>query len=402
MNNYYKVLQVINVLIEKYNFFQISLNEYQSFNSVEAWLKSDDDKNFSLIRVTTKASSTSIYDENRINDYLNFFKCDISKFLDIHISDEKHDKDYEPYNYLNLEDSFADGFNVFNIYPEIYTCVRNVEDVDKEYNTLIKNKNSILLQRLKERYRISKVKPFVTYSIIVVCALLFIIRTALTLNYSQTIVDIFLGANYHTLTVGLRQIYRLITSAFLHGSTLHLFTNMYSLYVLGSFVESNYGHLKYCFILFSSILLGSLSQIIFSQNGVSVGLSGGLYGLMLVFILDLVVKGRTPISTFLPIIFVNFSINFLSNIAWMAHLGGLLGGYLAYMIINSERKKEMISLYVILLIFVFIRFFTIDKIQPFYKGSDIQLVEMYNDIGFKNYSIRLLENIYRVYLKFGG
>ena len=123
---------------------------------------------------------------------------------------------------------------------------------------------------------------------------------------------------------------------------------------------------------------------------------------MLVFILDLVVKGRTPISTFLPIIFVNFSINFLSNIAWMAHIGGLLGGYLAYMIINSERKKEMISLYVILLIFVFIRFFTIDKIQPFYKGSDIQLVEMYNKIGFKNYSIRLLENIYRVYLKFGG
>lgn len=401
-NNYYKVLQVINILIEKYNFIQISLKDYESFNSVEAWLRNENDPNFSLIRVTCKGASSSQYDNNRIEDYLDYFKCHRDNFLDIHISNDEYDKQLEVYNYLNLEDAYASGHNVFNIYPEIYACVRNVDDIDKEYDDLVKNKNRILLQRFNERFKINKSKPIITYIIIALCALLYILKMVLSVKYSSTIVDIALGANYNTFTVGLKQVYRLITSAFLHGSFLHLFSNVYSLYVLGSFIESYYGHLKYCFILFSSILLGSLSQIIFNSNSVSIGLSGGLYGLMLVFIIDLVIKGRRPITSFLPLIFVNLSINFIANIAWMAHLGGMIGGYLAYVCINSERKKDMIILYVLFMIFVLFKFFTIDKINPFYKTSDMEVIKLYNDIGLKKYCDNLLIRLAKVYSKFGG
>ena len=76
----------------------------------------------------------------------------------------------------------------------------------------------------------------------------------------------------------------------------------------------------------------------------------------------------------------------MSNIAWLAHLGGLIGAYLIYAYINSDKKLELFVLYFIFLILIFIKLFTIKKIDPLYKGSDLQILKMYNDIGFKKYA----------------
>jgi rhomboid protease GluP len=53
------------------------------------------------------------------------------------------------------------------------------------------------------------------------------------------------GANFAPLTIGHLEIWRLLTSMFLHGSLMHLAINMYSLYSVGTMVEFLCGRKKY-------------------------------------------------------------------------------------------------------------------------------------------------------------
>ena len=53
-----------------------------------------------------------------------------------------------------------------------------------------------------------------------------------------------LGANNYTLVTS-GEIWRLITHMFLHGSLIHIVLNMYSLYILGSQLETFIGKAKF-------------------------------------------------------------------------------------------------------------------------------------------------------------
>ena len=81
----------------------------------------------------------------------------------------------------------------------------------------------------------SRKKILITYIIIAICILMYIVTVLMGLNNMNLLI---LGANnIELLKHG--QVYRLITYGFLHGSIIHLISNMYCLYVIGSQVENN-------------------------------------------------------------------------------------------------------------------------------------------------------------------
>lgn len=129
------------------------------------------------------------------------------------------------------------------------------------------------------------------------------------------------------------QWYRLITSGFLHVQPWHLIMNMYSLYSLGSYMESMFGSFWYSIILFGSIIGGSLVTTFFGDDGTStIGISGGLYGLMGAYLFLLVRSGSLSnpyvLTSVLRMCIANLIINFMPNISRTGHLGGLITGIL--------------------------------------------------------------------------
>ena len=159
------------------------------------------------------------------------------------------------------------------------------------------------------------------------------------------------------------EFYRLITCAFLHGSVLHVFVNMYSLWIIGSQVETYIGKVKYLIIYILSAIMGSLFSIVFFENSISVGASGAIFGLM-GSLLYFGYHYRLYLSNALrnqiiPIIILNLLLGFMiSGIDNAAHIGGLIGGYLATMIVGlkyKSTKRETINgiiVYVVLAIFL--------------------------------------------------
>ncbi len=124
------------------------------------------------------------------------------------------------------------------------------------------------------------------------------------------------------------QYYRLITAAFLHSTTpLHILFNMWALVVVGPSLEQALGRLRFIAVYLMSALGGSvLFYFLGAPNVPSVGASGAIFGL---FGAWFVVARRLRLDArgIVVLIGINLVISFtIPNIAWQAHVGGLITG----------------------------------------------------------------------------
>lgn len=140
------------------------------------------------------------------------------------------------------------------------------------------------------------------------------------------------------------QPWRLLTATFLHGSGLHIFFNMYSLWNVGRYVEISYGSRRTLYIYLTSGVIGSLTSVLLRTGPLlGVGASGAIMGLLgatIYFAYSL--KGYRvnwgPLLT--PVVLTlgyGFIIPAIDN--W-AHMGGLVGGVLAGFVAGAPGDRK--------------------------------------------------------------
>lgn len=154
-----------------------------------------------------------------------------------------------------------------------------------------------------------------------------------------------LGA-IHGPTVKDGEYYRIITAAFLHGGVLHYVSNMViGMSFLGAALEKTIGSVKYAVIFFLAVI-GSGVLVVFTSEAVTIGASGGIFGLLgaLLYIsinrTDLLTDtDRQRIWTLTGIqVFFTFV---GSNISIAGHIGGLITGFLiCFLILGSAKEPE--------------------------------------------------------------
>ncbi|MFH1132483.1 MAG: rhomboid family intramembrane serine protease [Pseudomonadota bacterium] len=144
------------------------------------------------------------------------------------------------------------------------------------------------------------------------------------------------GANFG-LAVSGGEIWRLVSSMFLHSGLLHIALNGYALFLLGQLVERMYGSLRYFVIYMLAGICGSFVSALWgTQLHLSVGASGGIFGLLGAALVGLrQLRGRVPeewrkkltYNLLMVIglqIVIGLSVKVIDN---AAHLGGLVGGF---------------------------------------------------------------------------
>jgi rhomboid protease GluP len=145
------------------------------------------------------------------------------------------------------------------------------------------------------------------------------------------------GSNAGALTLH-GQWWRLVTSMFLHGGVLHILFNMFALWQVGRLVERMFGSARFMALYMIAGICGSLASVLWNPHVNSVGASGAIFGIiggLLAFISrpfsgvpGTIVKDlRGSLTGFL---LFNIGAGFVyPHTDNAAHLGGLLGGYLA-------------------------------------------------------------------------
>ncbi|MGQ4429897.1 MULTISPECIES: rhomboid family intramembrane serine protease [unclassified Streptomyces] len=144
------------------------------------------------------------------------------------------------------------------------------------------------------------------------------------------------------------QPYRLLTAMFLHASPIHIIFNMLSLWWLGGPLEAALGRARYIALYFVSGLAGSaLTYLIAAQNQPSLGASGAIFGL---FGATAVLMRRLnyDLRPLIAILVINliFTFNPGMNIAWQAHIGGLVAGVITgYAMVHAPRERRALIQY---------------------------------------------------------
>ena len=129
------------------------------------------------------------------------------------------------------------------------------------------------------------------------------------------------------LTVADGQLWRLVTSGFLHFGPLHLAFNMLALWIIGRDLETVLGRGRFVTVYLVSLLGGSATVFLLeNMRSLTAGASGAVYGLMGGLVVVLVRLRRSP-GAVLGIIAINVVITFtLPGISIYGHLGGLVFG----------------------------------------------------------------------------
>ena len=360
------LMSLVHYFVTKENYSPIYVHGVKD----EIWLEKLDGP-YRVIRINTNHifnDEQFKYDQYKIDNILKQIKKKTMSWnvnaLNINLNEDEgvnDDNGLKNIDNLKVKDliEFQNNQAVLDIFPNLKgNLIEDVKGLDLIFN-VTKDINAKTERENKKFERIFSPKvPYITYFIMFICIVLYLLLYLLGDGGGPTTLNLLrLGANnVDLLKAG--QLYRLITYAFLHGSFAHIACNMYSLYVVGTQVESKFGKGRFLLVYLISAIAGGLTSAAFG-NVISVGASGALFGLLgslvyfgIRFRLYLKDSLRTSI---IPVIILNLFIGFVvPGIDNFCHIGGLIAGFLATMAVGipeEKNKRDTINGWLLLLMF---------------------------------------------------
>ena len=340
------VMKLLHYFITEKNYNPIILQGAEN----EIWLENMDE-DYKIVRIVSNYIHNNeqfIYDNNKIRSIVKqvkkktfFFKMKtLNVLLDVGENvDIKDNNDIENFKISNFKDLRSDD-NISGLFPKLKTMSLKRED---NFETIINITNDINTKSAENNKRFEKIfspkKIVVTKLLVIINVVVFLLTLFSAKLFNLFILD----------PVGVRngEIWRLITSMFMHGSIYHLFVNMYSLAILGNQVETFLGKKKFLIIYFISGITGSMLSCILT-NSYSLGASGAIFGLLgslLYFGLQYrLFLGSILLREIVPIIILNLMIGFMfEGIDNAAHIGGLIGGIFATLAVGVDSRTQKSS-----------------------------------------------------------
>lgn len=133
--------------------------------------------------------------------------------------------------------------------------------------------------------------------------------------------------------------WRLVTGGFLHAGILHIAFNMLLLWFLGSEIEGREGSRRFALIYLVGLLGGSAGAILQTQ-GITVGASGAVFGLVGYLLVEMRRRGENIFQSQLGfLLLINLVLSFRPGVSWGGHLGGLVFGALAAYVLYEGRRR---------------------------------------------------------------
>lgn len=139
------------------------------------------------------------------------------------------------------------------------------------------------------------------------------------------------------------QWYRIVTAGFVHSGLIHLLFNMIVLWWLGGALERYAGSLRFGVIYLASLIWGSAGALLLAPDALTVGASGGIYGLMAALLVLERQQGIALLGSGVGVfLLLNLAITFIiPGISIGGHLGGLVGGVLAALVLSGLGRRHM-------------------------------------------------------------
>jgi membrane associated rhomboid family serine protease len=207
-------------------------------------------------------------------------------------------------------------------------------------------------------------KPVVTYLIIVLCILIFLIQFSSQsyrtgeLFYSYGLIpSVLMGNNQLPMDLyAIPSYLTILTSMFMHGGFLHLIGNMLYMWIFADNIEDNLGPINFLFFYILAGVGAAMTQVLVDANSQipMVGASGAIGGVLGAYLINhpnARVLVLIPFGFFSQLIKIRalyvlgfwFILQFISSgggVAYAAHIGGFVSGVILILFFNKKNKKK--------------------------------------------------------------
>lgn len=146
------------------------------------------------------------------------------------------------------------------------------------------------------------------------------------------------------------QVWRLLSSNYVHLNFLHIGFNAYGIYILGPILEKFYGARRFLVLYTISGLVGAWASWQFNDVP-SGGASGAVYGLVgALLVFGFKYRARLPARVsraftlgMLPWVAISIAIGFFEALPFdnAGHIGGLIGGGVLAMVLGTKLRKPL-------------------------------------------------------------
>jgi len=363
------IMKLVHYFITEENYTPIVVNGVKD----EIWLESSDGP-YRIIRINSNyIHNSEQYDfdifktKNIIKQIkkktLSFSMHSLNIFLDINPDIEfKQEKAIDSINIKSIKDLKQENNLTIN-FPHIISKLKtDTKGIDLVFN-VTKEINKKTAKQNKQYEMTFKSKPVILTPILI--GLNILIFLLIHLGFGDAIIAY--GANFGP-AVQQGQIWRLLTSVFIHFDIFHIFFNMYALYIIGKQIETFLGREKFIVIYLISGITGSMLANVVSDS-LGIGASGAIFGLLGALIWFgyhyRLYLGQNLKTQIIPILILNLLIGLIvPNISLSAHIGGLVGGFLTTMTLgvsgkssNNEKVNGVIVLIIYIAFLVFMSMF---------------------------------------------
>ncbi len=205
-----------------------------------------------------------------------------------------------------------------------------------------------------------RIFPFVTYILIALNVLFFFVE----LSGGDAFIEKWAFVPSRFLANPEGDFLTLFSSMFMHAGWVHLGGNMLYLWIFGDNVEDRFGHIKFTFFYVLCGLAATFAQLAFSagSNLPNLGASGAIAGVLGAYIL-LFPQGRVRVLQGQQVIQVPALIVIglwivlqlfsgigsidsaaqMGGVAYMAHIGGFLAGFLLTFLLRGKRPAQIMA-----------------------------------------------------------
>ena len=207
-------------------------------------------------------------------------------------------------------------------------------------------------------------KPIVTYFIIGLCVLVFLIqfssqsyRTGQIFYTYGLIPSVLMGHNQLPMDLyAIPSLMTILTSMFMHGGFIHLGGNMLYMWIFADNIEDNLGPSRFLIFYLLAGTGAAMTQVLMDTHsqipmvGAS-GAIGGVLGAYLINYPNAKVLVLIPFGFFSQLIKIKalyvlgfwFILQFISSgggVAYAAHIGGFVSGMILILFFNKKKKKK--------------------------------------------------------------
>jgi membrane associated rhomboid family serine protease len=320
-------------------------------------------------------------------------------FLDICLDPQGQDEIGENEAHVSLYPEKTIPNDLKAAFPEIASVLFDVEDPGGQISELsqkiaeTEQKDNLAARRRRQQRQQLKGSFSLTFKVCAaICVVVFLVLHLLMhrTGCSAVAAAVVCGAYYKAFINIFHDYWRLLTEGFVHIEFWHLLCNLYSLYVVSRVVEKEYGFVRTMAALLASTVVGNQFVYALDGNVVSVGLSGGIYGLCAIMVLIYQENGYFKVPSFrsnlIAAVGINLAVSFLPGVSLSAHLGGLAAGlFLGFLYRRGLSRTLKINFALCAVALVAVMGWLGGKnrqLDEVYLGTDYEVATVYDKLGW--------------------